>query len=224
VVVAAAALLAGWFPIGFSIAIVFLFAGPHNWLEARYFMTRMPARWGRLRGYFTLGIGGVVALAATMIAIPAIAAALGDGRETWLVLLAAWNSALVLWAAALASIRRRQNPRRQWPWLWPTAFLLVSAAWLWPVGWGIGLVYLHPLLALAFLDAEISRWRPDLRQAYRWCLLAVPATPPRSCSRTCSPSAWAKPGTRRRGPPDLWDHSQGGSTMNVLGVSSSATA
>lgn len=174
-VVAAAALLAGWFPIGFSIAIVFLFAGPHNWLEARYFMTRMPARWGRLRGYFTLGIGGVVALAATMIAIPSIAAALGDGRETWLVLLAAWNSALVLWAAALASIRRRQNPRRQWPWLWPTAFLLVSAAWLWPVGWGIGLVYLHPLLALAFLDAEISRRRPDLRQAYRWCLLAVPA-------------------------------------------------
>ena len=174
-VVAAAALLAGWFPIGFSIAIVFLFAGPHNWLEARYFMTRMPARWGRLRGFFMLGIGGVVALAATMIAIPTIAAALGDGRETWLVLLAAWNSALVLWAAALASIRRRQNPRRQWPWLWPTALALVSAAWLWPVGWGIGLVYLHPLLALAFLDAEIGRRRPDLRLAYRWCLLAVPA-------------------------------------------------
>jgi hypothetical protein len=73
---------------------------------------------------------------------------LAVGRKTWLVLLA-WNSALVLWAAALASIRRRQNPRRQWPWLWPTAFLLVS---------------------------------------------------------------------------DLRDQSQGGSTMNVLGVSSSATA
>jgi hypothetical protein len=174
-VVAAAALLAGWFPIAFSIAIVFLFAGPHNWLEARYFMTRMPARWGRLRGYFTLGIGGVVVLAATMIAIPTLAAALGDGRETWLVLLAAWNSGLVLWAATLAAIRRRQNPRRAWPWLWPTAFTLVAAAWLWPVGWGIGLVYLHPLLALAFLDAEIGRRRPELRPAYRSCLLAVPA-------------------------------------------------
>ena len=173
--VAAAALLAGWFPIGFSIGIVFLFAGPHNWLEARYFMTRMPARWGRLRGYFTLGIGGVVALAATMITIPSIAAALGNDRETWLVLLAAWNSALVLWTATLAAIRRRQNPRRAWPWLWPTALTLVSAAWLWPVGWGIGLVYLHPLLALAFLDAEIGRRRPDLRPTYRWCLLAVPA-------------------------------------------------
>ena len=174
-VVAAAALLAGWFPIAFSIAIVFLFAGPHNWLEARYFMTRMPARWGRLRAYFTLGIGGVIALAATMIAIPTLAAALGDGRETWLVLLAGWNSGLVLWAASLAAIRRRQNPRRTWPWLWPAALGLVAAAWLWPVGWGIGLVYLHPLLALVFLDAEIGRRRPELRQAYRWGLLAVPA-------------------------------------------------
>ena len=45
----AAALLAGWLPLGFSIVTVFLFAGPHNWIEARYFLTRLPARWGRLR-------------------------------------------------------------------------------------------------------------------------------------------------------------------------------
>jgi hypothetical protein len=63
-VVAAAAALAGWFPIAFSIAIVFLFAGPHNWLEARYFMTRMPARWGRLQGFFSLGIAGADVLTA----------------------------------------------------------------------------------------------------------------------------------------------------------------
>jgi hypothetical protein len=78
VVVAAAALLAGWFPIGFSIAIVFLFAGPHNWLEARYFMTRMPARWGRLWGYSTLGIGGVVALAATIVLANLLSFGLGE--------------------------------------------------------------------------------------------------------------------------------------------------
>jgi hypothetical protein len=173
-VIAAAAVLAGWFPIAFSIAIVFLFAGPHNWLEARYFMTRMPARWGRLAGFFSLGIAGVVGLTAGMIALPTVAAACGNGLETWRVLLAIWNSALVLWAAALAAIRRRQNPRRAWPWLWPVAFGLVSLAWLWPVGWGIGLVYLHPLVALAFLDAEIGRRRPELRSAYRWCLVAVP--------------------------------------------------
>ncbi len=172
--IAAAAVLAGWFPIGFSVAIVFLFAGPHNWLEARYFMTRMPARWGRLAGFFSSGIAGVVGLTAGMIALPPTAAALGDDPETWRVLLAGWNSALVLWVAALAAVRRGQNPRRHWPWLWPAAFGLVALAWLWPVGWGIGLVYLHPLVALAFLDAEIGRRRPHLRPAYRRCLMAVP--------------------------------------------------
>jgi len=35
--------LAGWAPLSFSIVTVFLFAGPHNWLEFRYLLTRMPA-------------------------------------------------------------------------------------------------------------------------------------------------------------------------------------
>jgi hypothetical protein len=56
------ALLAGWAPLGFSIATVFLFAGPHNWAEARYFLTRLPARWGKLRGFCLFGSGGVVGL------------------------------------------------------------------------------------------------------------------------------------------------------------------
>src|SRR5256714_11103056 len=58
----AAALLAGWAPIQFSIVTVFLFAGPHNWLEARYFLTRLPARWGRLRGFFLLSFAGIIGL------------------------------------------------------------------------------------------------------------------------------------------------------------------
>ena len=44
-----ACVFAGWLPLPFSIVTVFLFAGPHNWLEARYMMTRMTARWGKLR-------------------------------------------------------------------------------------------------------------------------------------------------------------------------------
>src|SRR5947209_750694 len=63
-VACAAALLAGWAPVGFSIVTVFLFAGPHNWIEFRYFVSRMPAHWGPLRGYFLLAIAGVVGLAA----------------------------------------------------------------------------------------------------------------------------------------------------------------
>src|SRR5260370_16237539 len=64
-----AAVLAGWLPLGFSIVTVFLFAGPHNWLELRYFMGRMPARWGRLRGYFLFAFAGIFGLSAAWIAI-----------------------------------------------------------------------------------------------------------------------------------------------------------
>ena len=41
VLAVAMALLAGWAPLGVSIVTVLLFAGPHNWMEARYFLTRM---------------------------------------------------------------------------------------------------------------------------------------------------------------------------------------
>src|ERR1700690_1965685 len=60
-----AALLAGWMPLRFSIVTVFLFAGPHNWLEMRYFLTRMPARWGRLRGFFALAFAGIFGFTAS---------------------------------------------------------------------------------------------------------------------------------------------------------------
>ena len=41
------AALASWLPLQVSIVTVFLFAGPHNWFEARYFLMRLPARFGR---------------------------------------------------------------------------------------------------------------------------------------------------------------------------------
>ena len=173
--IAAAAVMAGWLPIGFSIAIVFLFAGPHNWFEARYFMARMPPRWGRLRPYFLTGIGGVLGLTASMIALPWLVRAAGGGMEAWHVAVATWNTAFVVWIGGLASMRARQNPRRSWPWIWPTVLAATSLAWLAPVGWSLALVYLHPVVSLFFLDAEIARRRPDLRTAYRLCLLAVPA-------------------------------------------------
>src|SRR3954468_19264693 len=59
-----AACLISWNPIQLSIATVFLFAGPHNWVEFRYFLGRMPVRWGSSRRFYTLGLGGVVLLAA----------------------------------------------------------------------------------------------------------------------------------------------------------------
>src|SRR5215210_8773342 len=57
-----AAALAGLAPLWLSVAAVFLFAGPHNWAELRFFITRMPVRLGRSRGYFALAAAGVVGL------------------------------------------------------------------------------------------------------------------------------------------------------------------
>ena len=168
--IAASCLLAGWAPLGFSIVTVFLFAGPHNWLEARYMLTRMPARWGPLTGYFTTGIAGVLLLTASMTALPWLAAT----NDAWHIGLATWNSALIAWIVALVLLRSRQNPRRNWAWAVPVGFVLIAAAWLWPMGWSIALVYLHPLIALWFLDREIGRVKPAWRTAYRGSLLLIP--------------------------------------------------
>jgi hypothetical protein len=38
------AAVAGFLPVEFSIVSVFLCAGPHNWVEARYFLSRQIGR------------------------------------------------------------------------------------------------------------------------------------------------------------------------------------
>ena len=53
------AALASWLPLQFSIVTVFLFAGPHNWFELRYFMMRLPARFGRSRNFFVVAFAGI---------------------------------------------------------------------------------------------------------------------------------------------------------------------
>lgn len=171
----AACALAGWFPLGVSLVTVFLFAGPHNWMEGRYMLARMPARWGPLRPFFLTGIGGVLVLTAAFAALPALGRWLAWSDEGFDHALAIWNTLLVLWILILAHLRSRQNPRRDWSWLWPAGFVVIAAAWLWPRGWDLGLVYLHPLLALVFLDREIGRQRRAWQRAYRACLLALPA-------------------------------------------------
>src|SRR5215204_2259430 len=91
-----AAVLAGWMPISFSIATVFLFAGPHNWLEARYILGRLPARVGKLRGFFLLSAAGIVGLTAGFAALPLVAEALPDAALVG-ALYAGWNTVFVFW-------------------------------------------------------------------------------------------------------------------------------
>ena len=171
VVVVGCAVVATAAPIGVSIIAVFLFAGPHNWMEAQYFLTRMPARWGGLAPYFSLGLAGALLLAGLFAALPWLA---GINSEVGLVLVAVWNSLLTVWIVSLARLRSRQNPRRDWPFLIPIGFAVIAANWMAPLAWSLALVYLHPLLALAFLDRELQRRPLAWRKSFRIGLLLIP--------------------------------------------------
>jgi hypothetical protein len=165
-----AAVLAGGLPLGFSLVTVFLFAGPHNWIEFRYFLTRLPGRWGKLRGFFLFAFAGVFGLTAVYATMPWWLPAGSDS----LTGLALWNTVFVAWVVTLVLWRSRQNPRRDWTWVMPAGLLLISLNWLAPALWGLGLVYLHPLVALWILDRELVRSRPEWRRAYHVCLACLP--------------------------------------------------
>jgi hypothetical protein len=158
-----AAVIAGWAPVELSIAAVLLFAGPHNWIEARYFLARLPGRWGRSRAFFSLAIGGSAALAASYVALVVV-----GGAE---MAVAGWNTAAVLWVAAVGMLHARQTGR-DWGWLAPAALVLVAAIWQAPYHASLALVYLHPLVSLWFVDRELRR-RPAWRSAYRVCLVST---------------------------------------------------
>lgn len=171
---AGAALLAGWVPLGFAIVTVFLFAGPHNWLEARYFLTRLPGRWGQLRRFFLVAFGGVLTLTAVLAALPWLANRWNWGPGARGAAAAVWNTSLLLWLAVLIQMRSRTNPRRDWFWTVPVAFTLIGIGWLWPHCISVGIAYLHPLVALWILDRELLRSKPEWRRPYRWCLACLP--------------------------------------------------
>lgn len=157
-------LMSSFAPIVFSIVTVFLFAGPHNWFEGRYMISRMPAKWGPLAGYFVFGIVGVILLTGMFASLPLW---MGDTVAGAHIALASWNTALVAWIVVLALWRSRQNPRREWYWLVPVAFLLLAVNWTWPWAWSLCLVYIHPLVAMTFFDREIARRKPQWLTIYR---------------------------------------------------------
>src|SRR5438132_671850 len=50
----------------------------------------------------------------------------------------------------------------------------IALVWLIPQAWDLALVYLHPCVALIFLDRELARRNHAWKRAYRCCLAAVP--------------------------------------------------
>jgi hypothetical protein len=168
------AVFASWVPLYVSIATVFLFAGPHNWFELRYFLMRMPVRFGRSRKFFLTAFIGLFILVATYVFLPLMYRAASWTNEAWLTILAFWNSLLLAWVGLLVWLRSRQNPSANWAGILPVTLALAATNWLAPELFSLALVYLHPIVAFWFLDRHLQRVRPQWLLVYRLSLLLVP--------------------------------------------------
>jgi hypothetical protein len=171
---AVAAVAIGSFPLQMSIATIFLFAGVHNFMEFRYFAARMPVRWGRSRLYYSVGIGGVIVLAAAYVVLYFSSGNWLWSLESWAYLTAAWNTTFVLWLAVLFFLRGKQLPKSDWSWAFSVAFFLAAVAWIVPQYWSLSLVYIHPFIAMWFLDRQMRRTKPEWLWAYRLGLASIP--------------------------------------------------
>lgn len=168
------ATLIGSFPIAASIVTIFLFAGVHNFFEFRYFAARMPLRWGKSRLFYTVGIGGVLVLTSAYLAIYFASGNWFWSAANWQILISVWNTAFVLWIGTLFYIRGRQKPNADWTIAFAAAFLVAGLAWLAPAYWSLSLVYLHPFVAIYFLERQIRRTKKEWLKSYHFCLLTIP--------------------------------------------------
>src|SRR6185369_13511351 len=168
------AALAGWLPLQMSIATVFLFAGPHNWFEARYFLMRLPARFGRSRNFFAVAVAGMFLLTVAYLSLPLLYYTKVWSGANWPIAIANWNKGVLLWIPTLHGLRGRQNSRRDGFWALPVAFALCGVNWLAPDLFSLAIVYVHPLNALWFLDRHLRRTKPEWLTVYRRCLLVLP--------------------------------------------------
>ena len=168
------ALLASWLPLQFSVVTVFLFAGPHNWFELRYFLMRLPLRFGKSRNFFLTAFVGIGFLTMAYVALPVLYNFSLWPATAWPTILASWNTLLLLWLALLIWLRGKQKLRRDWSWAIPVATGLCSLNWLAPEFFSLAIVYLHPIVALWFLDRHLRRTRPEWLRAYRRCLCLLP--------------------------------------------------
>ena len=169
-----AAVLASWLPLQVSIVTVFLFAGPHNWFELRYFLMRLPARFGRSRNFFVTAFAGLGVLTMSYVSLPFLYEHASWSGDTWLMVLASWNTLLLAWLVALIHLRGKQKRTSDWAWTVPLALALAALNWLGPEFFSLALVYVHPLVALWFLDRQLKRTRPEWVKTYRRCLFLLP--------------------------------------------------
>ena len=171
---ALAAAVIGNFPLQMSIVTIFLFAGVHNFMEFRYFAARMPLKWGRSKLYYSVGIGGVVVLTASYLTLYFASGNWLWSIENGTIPTATWDTAFVVWLSVLVYLRGKQRPKSDWTWGFPVAFLLAALAWVVPQYWSLALVYIHPFIAMWFLERQIRRTKPEWLSAYHYCLASIP--------------------------------------------------
>lgn len=167
------AVLIGSFPLQLSIITIFLFAGPHNLMEFRYFVARMPVRWGRSKLFYSVGIGGVAILTAAYLVLYFASGNWLWSLESWQIYAATWNTVFILWVGVLIYVRGKQR-RRDWSIAIAAALFLAGLAWIVPQYWSLALVYIHPFIAMWFLERQIRRTRPEWLRAYHYCLASIP--------------------------------------------------
>ena len=168
------AALAGWLPLQVSIVTLFLFAGPHNWFELRYFLMRLPVRFGKSRNFFLTAFAGLTVLTLTYVSLPFVYKAALWTENSWSIVLATWNTLLLSWIVLLVWLRGKQKAWTSWKWTIPLGLALCSLNWLAPDFFSLAIVYVHPLIALWFLDRHLLRTRPAWSRAYRRCLWLLP--------------------------------------------------
>src|SRR6185369_2615217 len=173
-VVSLLAAVVSWLPLQVSIVTVFLFAGPHNWFELRYFLMRLPVRFGNSRNFFLTAFAGLGVLTLTYVSLPFIYNAALWSDDAWSVIIASWNTAFLFWLVLLVRLRSRQKRWANCTWTIPVALVLCSLNWLGPDLFSLAIVYVHPLIALWFLDRHLCRTRPTWSRAYRRCLWLLP--------------------------------------------------
>lgn len=168
------ATLTGALPVQASFMAVLLFAGPHNLMEARYALSRLPSRLGPLRSYFTVSVVGTLSLAAVAVVLPAVARLAPGARGSLGSAAAVWNLALIGWLVWLVGLRSREGQGRDWGWVYGAGCLLAALVCWRPAMWSLALVFAHPLVALVMLDREIRTTRRAWLPAYRAALLTLP--------------------------------------------------
>ena len=102
---------------------MFLFAGPHNWFEARYALGRLPARAGKLWGFFAVSARGHRRADRRLRRDPVAHRDVGQPYVHRRTRTRSWNTAFLFWVAALVWMRSRTNPRFDGGWVWPLACL-----------------------------------------------------------------------------------------------------